>query len=1386
MAVQVKRRRRIAILLVCAVVLVVGTGGFYVFRKHQIRTELNAMRAEGMALLEEQQYHQAMHTLGRYLKRRQEDAEATYAYYQAQLNVPASDGRHLANAIGVLKRLQDLQPDHPTVKKELFDLYVQVGFHSETYDLAREMLVQDPNDVEVVGGMLQSLLGLRRFKEAVEFADAQLQDDAQGQPVRAQPIRTAAIQAKARALTGEQRFDQALELALRYNELEPLDIEGHLLTFQLLMRLERPVEQLVDRAKQLHDQHSDDPTPELLLAIAHRLTNQRDEAVAWLRSVADRELDEQALVARLVSELDMLGEYRKATEALEQAYERINNVTIKHQLILRLIQAGREEAALTLLEKEKLDLDSPIIDDELIALKAMALIQIDRRQEAEPIIEKLTSRSKNDKVAQAWSAYLRLLTTPEDLSSPTRSKEICQTAISHYRNNPYLFLTLGQAYWSMGEVELAIDKWRQACMLSPAWAKPWELISQALLATDRLRDAMLTAREAVKRSSDKTRQAYAESSQSSKSLRVFLLARAGKIDEAKASLQELLAGDETLDEQQLLQLTAISRTRGMGLEQECLERYEELFGVTPASAYERAIQLLAQGQAQEGLEGLEASIQEASDTDDANAWQLVRARYLEAMRDPGAGAAWSQLGDKATEDLNVQRQLLESASAWEDMDLIDRTIHRLTQLTGEDGLRWRVARARWILQSEPELSDLNTAVDLLTDVITRAPARVDARVLLAQNYLAMKNQTAAIEQLEFAARLAPRSPQIALDLARLYEARGDADKARGHLTAIIEKQADMSDQVLRVTADLLIKLGDTDKAIALLERMSGGEEDSGVEDLALAQLYWRQNEPEKVESLCRKILEKPTAAGIRFVSNFYASNGRMEEADQALALLDAMTLEPAARELIRAQFMARYVGGDQAVDEFQAAVNAAPDNPDIRRQLVQYLIGLGRIDDAVASAHQAAVTLAGDDAVAFFLEHEKLVTQAGGNVLLRPIIADLLAEESRRQIAGHVLTTLIDAEQEQTKAKLVLNQLRPVVDQNPQYLALQILMTQLSMRYRQYDDAATQAVRALAVSPNNQGLSQIHAEALAASGRWSEALVAAQKWRELTPDQPLAADLMIAESQFQLKNTAAAGNQIKPYIDQAIENPQDNAQLIGLQARVLLATDRQEQAKAMLGPLLDRSASWRQLWIRLALSGLLQPSAAVEWLNEVERHIPAEQLEERTLLVQSWLSLSSVLESSEYRRRGMELLAALVEEPEAPASVWLMHAIGLEQEGQLKNAERNYRKVLQLNPESHIAKNNLAMLLAQTDANLEEAQMLASAAIDAQPSVASYHDTLSFVLTKLGDYPAAIASLREAIRLDPGNPIWLKNLDQLLNESGQSGEDAQGLLDSTQSTVTTR
>ncbi len=127
------------------------------------------------------------------------------------------------------------------------------------------------------------------------------------------------------------------------------------------------------------------------------------------------------------------------------------------------------------------------------------------------------------------------------------------------------------------------------------------------------------------------------------------------------------------------------------------------------------------------------------------------------------------------------------------------------------------------------------------------------------------------------------------------------------------------------------------------------------------------------------------------------------------------------------------------------------------------------------------------------------------------------------------------------------------------------------------------------------------------------------------------------------------------------------------------------------------------------------------------------------------------------------------------AEVYTLIGMLEDSRGNRADAERAYRKALEVAPETAIAANNLAWLIADTHGNLDEALQLATLAVSKNQSVPGYYDTLGWVYLKKGLTSTAIGHLRKAVAIEEANarkagtapnPGYRERLGMALAKSG--------------------
>ena len=746
-------KRRLLILSVVSIVVIGGAGGFAVFRINQLAAQTEQARVDGMAAYKAGQYDQALQPLAMYVGKNKTDAEALYALAVSRSMVTMPSGQHMREAIQYLNNYLDLKKGDLEGQHKLLELYSRVNWKPETLALADEILRNTPNDLP-------------------------------------------ALRAKVSAYTAQQNFASALNESQRINELSPLDLESQRMTFLLMAQLKRPAAELLARAKAGLDAHPQDPRFELLQATAYAYAGDQKKAEEFLMQATQRKATDVDFVKLATKMLDSGGSYDLSKALLERAVVDLKDPAVLKMLVERLWQNGQMAEMAKALETVRPD--DAKADSNLLAMKAISLLEQNQSQPAMIAVKTLSTRTLDDE-AFAWSAAI-----PARYGSPAPEPRLAvQTltnAMNRDRDNAVVRLWLGEAYEKIGETELAIKSWRAAGELAPAWAEPHVKQAMLLALAGRGREANDESLLAVKRSPkaipSRVAGAMALSALSGDQpgavslsqllkivtliqkdapnepqtlpMYVSMLAQSGQRDQAIGVIRDAINAKPAVPSDTLLRLANVSNELKLDQQQAIFDAMVKSGDKSPELAIARAKALLADGKFDDGL----ALIKSSADPANRAAWQIVIAQYLEAAKKPEADVTWKNAVEEFPEDLRVQLAYLKSESRLANREVWSKSIERLKVLTLEDGVTWRMERAKYLLSGNPSDRDRADAVTMLNDLIRSNPDLAEPRLMLASTFIKTNNFTGSIDQLKNASQLRPGDPQILISIAKLLMDNG--------------------------------------------------------------------------------------------------------------------------------------------------------------------------------------------------------------------------------------------------------------------------------------------------------------------------------------------------------------------------------------------------------------------------------------------------------------------------------------------------------------------------------------------------------------------------------------------------------------------------------------
>ena len=337
-------------------------------------------------------------------------------------------------------------------------------------------------------------------------------------------------------------------------------------------------------------------------------------------------------------------------------------------------------------------------------------------------------------------------------------------------------------------------------------------------------------------------------------------------------------------------------------------------------------------------------------------------------------------------------------------------------------------------------------------------------------------------------------------------------------------------------------------------------------------------------------------------------------------------------------------------------------------------------------------------------------------IKLQSLAESLVADEANREAAVDAINTLKEFAFPADDAGAVAVALNRLSDAYPRFLTLQNLIVRHYFMAGLPDSAIAVASRAMNTFPNAVEPASLAAAAMAQRGRWAEALAMTRQWQKRSIGDTLQADVVATQALIQMGDPDQAIRQLDPYIERAMQNPDDFSIVIVPHIQALIAADRTDEANTKFTPLLARSKQWRLTWIWLAVFGGADEATGVAWLDQVSHAIPEDGLVEQVVLAQGWQGLADRTGNIAHTDTAHSILEALVKRDDAPVEAHFVLAMLHDAGGDNDKAMAGYRRVIDLDAGRAVAKNNLAMILIQQDGGLSEAIQLGTEAVKADPA----------------------------------------------------------------------
>jgi tetratricopeptide (TPR) repeat protein len=152
--------------------------------------------------------------------------------------------------------------------------------------------------------------------------------------------------------------------------------------------------------------------------------------------------------------------------------------------------------------------------------------------------------------------------------------------------------------------------------------------------------------------------------------------------------------------------------------------------------------------------------------------------------------------------------------------------------------------------------------------------------------------------------------------------------------------------------------------------------------------------------------------------------------------------------------------------------------------------------------------------------------------------------------------------------------------------------------------------------------------------------------------------------------------------------------------------------------------------------------------------------------------LANYIKDSDQKPHPQEVSIARQRLKKGNADLHFDLALALQYEGNIEEAEKEYRSTIKYDPRHLEAHNNLGTIL-RNKGNLEEAIAMYEIALKMDPNNASIHNNLGLALKGKGNLDQAIKRYRKAIELDYKNARAYNNLGVALGDKGRLEESIE-------------
>lgn len=1354
-------------LLAFAAIVGLVTYGASALHDYQMRRMAGALLARAEQARAEGNLPDAVMNLRRYLNLVPDDDDAKTDLALA-LDELAETPRQHYQAFVVYEELLRRDKDRSGIRRNLIDILMDFGRYGDAIFHLRFLLHSAPNDPELLSLLAECYDGSRKNSEAVAAYEA---------AIKAAPRRTDNYAALARILNDRLKRPEDAENVLdRLVAANPASHESY------LARAEFRVERGNLKAAVLDARRA--------LQLAPQAHNVLLLAATILSAGAESGVDEDFFnVPEIRTRLETALQSVPAKETPSGGGTPIRTRLIEAVVQLDRLLGRTDEAERRLRAELEAEPDNMAL--------AWLLADILSSQEKVDAARAEVERLRQQKADPTLIAYLegRIAMIEQDWVTAIDKLEDLRSAwIQRADVQAHLNLHLGECYRQLGHTERELAAFQRAAEANAYSPRAHIGVASAAARLGRLdvalfhygqaadqprvrgRIARLTLQQTMKmppeeRDWQKVENAIDAAAREPTSVTEALLLRAGLLiyrdqREQARGLLERAVQRRPQDAELWVALAELYDQNGnTEAAYKTLQQAEEKLGrrISLALGW---IQHWAKRGGDEAIAALERLQKEQARFDEVQRLQLLQglAAAYEFLGDNGqAEQLWLEVAERSPNHLIAWRRLLEFAFREGSAEKIRTRLAEIRHIEGENGIHWRLgeARAAMLRARAGDGKALEEAEQFLEQVASQIPNSPRVALAFGELYEAQGKDDLAITRYLEVLEREGRNPQTVSRVVRLLYRRRRYYEAEQVIRNFQKgAPAELTEDIGRLAAAVSLRTKDYDRALEFARQAVADRASDYRDHIWLGQVLQAAKRPAEAEKSFRNAVEKGRERPEPWVAlvSFLAAMGRGDEARRVIEKSEA-SITPELRVLTLAQCYELIGDQDQAGAHYQRALETEGRDPNVVWTVAGFEIRRGNLP----AAERLLRTLLEPE----YRAHD--ILQAAARRELAKVLAAQGTRQAIRDGLALVEKNFSDGQRrpEDVRVKARLLAAQPL--KNAQRDAITLLES-LEERVALTADDQFQLARLYL-----------------ALGDWPKAnqrLLMLITGHEPTPDQ-------LAFGIRAMLDHAETRGSITEWLDR-LRNEQPRAfRTQELEARYLASENRVDEAIAVLtaGLALDQLDSEDNLERATAVAAVLadlsrrlerigRTLAADQLAGEAERiyRVCAERnAPSRILLAQflgrqwrvdealaicknAWdvlpanavaVACVDILRSGHGNRTQAEQVAqwldsALKRQPDS-AELSFQRANVAQIAGDYAAATRYYRKTIEMAPQSPIAYNELALLLALQGEDAAAALGLINQAIDLAGPLAFLLDTRATVYLALDRPDAAIADLELAI-----------------------------------------